>query len=254
MNNVVWLSLDPEIPAAPYVYWDTTLISSLLTGCQHHLSVGNLKEALVIIPGAYQGKYINNINDELSKLERCKVIITSDEENNFPIDELSHPNMEVYATYLTDKYKRDIKWLPIGPARLPKIEYQPKKRDWFYAGQVNHESRYQLVEVLKTLDSGSLLVTGGFAQGMDHDEYYDWMSGAKAVPAPRGNISPDSFRFYEALELGAVPIPENKEWWGKLFPDMPMEVCEDWSELPRIMNKPITDQAYRNQCVAWWQR
>ena len=39
------------------------------------------------------------------------------------------------------------------------------------------------------------------------------MSKAKAIPAPRGAVSPDSFRFYEALELGAVPITEDEKFW-----------------------------------------
>ena len=44
-----------------------------------------------------------------------------------------------------------------------------------------------------------------------------YMSRAKAVPAPKGNISYDSFRLYEALEVGAVPVAQNVEFWDKLF-------------------------------------
>lgn len=255
--QVVWLSVDPDIPA--WGYWDQTLLAELLKECPVIPTIsGRLlfyeKEAIVIIPGAYMGKHIDRINEELAHLDKCKVIITSDEENNFPIDELRHNNMEIYANYTTGKYSSDITWLPIGAARMPKVEYRPKTLDWFFAGQVNHESRRKLIDVLKPLHNGDLVATDGFAQGLEHEEYYQRMSTAKAVPAPRGNISPDSFRFYEALEVGAVPIPENEEFWHKLFPDFPMDICNDWTELPRLMNKPVVDQNYRNQCVAWWQR
>lgn len=255
MTNLVWLSMNPDTPASGY--WDQCLLFSLLKDSYVTYDIGRvpgIDEAVVVIPGAYQGKYIDGINGELAKLKRCKVIITSDEENNFPIDELSHPNMEVYANYMTDKYEREVKWLPIGPARLPQVEYEPKTIDWFFAGQVNHDSRRKLIEVLEPLHNGDLLATDGFAQGVTHAEYYQRMAKAKAVPAPRGNISPDSFRFYEALELGAIPIPENKEWWTKLFPDLPMEVANTWDDAPRLINKAVTDQEYRNKCVAWWQR
>jgi len=255
MKHVIWLAFG-DTPNGPGVYWDTTLLDSLLSKrCTYH--EGNqipegITDAIVIIPGAYQGKYIAEINKELSKLRRCKVIITSDEQNNFPIDELRHDNMQIFATYLTDKYTSDIHWLPIGPARMPDVEYEPKTLDWFYAGQVNHESRRQLVEYLKLIQStttNDLITTDGFAQGLEQSEYYKRMSKAKVVPAPRGNISPDSFRFYEALELGAVPVPENKAFWDKLFHDHPFKPVDKWQDMPLSLSR-----AYRNTCVAWWQR
>ena len=33
------------------------------------------------------------------------------------------------------------------------------------------------------------------------------------VPCPRGNSSPDTFRLYEALEAGSIPIVERDEYW-----------------------------------------
>jgi len=252
MNNVVWLSVDIDIPADSY--WDQTLLKEFFKDCNHYYSTSRLKEAIVIIPGAYNGKHLKKINKELAKLDRCKVIITSDEENNFPIDALEHPDMKIYATYYTERYDSDITWLPIGPAKIVSIPYEPKTLNWFYAGQVNHDSRQNLLEVLEGMFDGELYPSGGFAQGLDQMEYYKKMATAKAVPAPRGNISPDSFRFYEALELGAVPMPENRHFWGQLFPDMPLEVIGGWEDLPHYINQIVTDQAYRNRVTAWWHR
>lgn len=250
--QVVWLSVDPEIPADEY--WDQSLFKELLKDCNHHYGIGDLKEAIVIIPGAYLGKDIDKINTELAKLDKCKVIITSDEENDFPIDELKHPNMKIYANYLTDKYQSDITWLPIGPAKIVEIPYEPKTISWLYAGQVNHDSRRKLVKILQGLTFGELYTSKGFAQGLEQGEYYKKMASARAVPAPRGNISPDSFRFYEALELGAVPIPEDREFWFKMFPDMPIEVAENWADVDYHINLINSDREYRNQCIAWWHR
>ena len=50
------------------------------------------------------------------------------------------------------------------------------------------------------------------------------MARAKTVPAPRGAVSPDSFRFYEALELGAVPITEDEKFWHSLFDDFAIPI------------------------------
>lgn len=253
MNDVVWLSVDPEIP--PDSYWDQTLIKELLKGSKHHYDMGELKEAIVIIPGAYQGKHIDKINTELAKLDKCKVIVTSDEENNFPIDELSHENMKVYASYCNPKYTSEITWLPIGPAKIIEGEYKAKDLSWFFAGQVNHDSRRRLVDVLERLTGGQLIKSGGFAQGIDQDEYLSVMDRAKAVPAPRGNRSPDSFRLYEALEHGAVPIAEDKAYWPNIFgfEASPLPVLDKWEDISHEINK-ADDVAYRNKLVAWWHR
>ena len=252
MKDTVFLSVKESVPADSY--WDMTLLKELLSSTNFHYEIGNLKEAIVIIPGANQGDKINEINKELAKLERCKVIITSDEENQFPIDELKHTHMKIYANYLTDKYASDIKWLPIGPAQIPSLDYTEKEIDWFFAGQVTHDSRRKLAKVLSGLTNGELLTTKGFAQGYSQDEYYKKMARAKTVPAPRGAVSPDSFRFYEALELGAVPITEDEKFWHSLFDDFSLPIIKDWVELPAQIEKVADDIQYRNQCVAWWTR
>lgn len=255
MNDVVWLSIVQKIPVGPGIYWDTALLEELLKDCNFHNEIGELKEAIVVIPGAYAGRHITRINKELKKLDKCKVIITSDEDSKFPIDKLSHPNMELFANYYHKKYKSKITWLPIGPAKIPRYPYTDKDLNWFFAGQVReHPSREKLVKRLKKIRMGKLIESKGFAQGIPQDEYYQFMARAKAVPAPAGNVSPDSFRFYEALELGAVPISENPKYWSHLFNDMPIPTLTSWKELEKEILYIADNLGHRNNCVAWWQR
>lgn len=249
--NVIWLSLNPELK--PRGMWDQTLLEFIFKDWNHWEGKipHALDEAVVVIPGAYQQHLVKEINEELSKLPKCKVIITSDEENLFPIDELSHPNMKIYATYPNDKYTSDIHWLPIGPARINENEIPNKDLTWAYAGQVNHDSRKKLVEALKELETkGVLIETGGFSQGLPRDEYYELLKRAEAAPAPRGVVSTDSFRLYEAMEAGALPITEDKPFWDKLFKDYPFPVLENWKDIDKV--EIGTYQS--NEAQAWWQR
>lgn len=248
LMNVVWLSLNPELK--PRGMWDQTLLEFIFKEAEHYTEITDMGTAIVVIPGAYQQHLVKEINDELSKLAECKVIITSDEENLFPIDELSHPNMKVYATYPNDKYTSDIHWLPIGPARLNPNKVPTKDLEWVYAGQVNHDSRSKLVDVLRVTTGGELIETGGFSQGLPRDEYYKLMSRAKIAPAPKGVVSTDSFRLYEAMEVGAIPVTEDKLFWDKLFGDYPFLVVEDWNHLVNTEYSIHT----ANQIQAWWQR
>jgi hypothetical protein len=248
--NVIWLSLNPELK--PRGMWDQTLLEFIFKYAEHHTEIHeDLESAIVIIPGAYQQHLVNEINAELAKLKSCKVIITSDEENLFPIDDLSHPDMKIYATYPNDKYTSNIHWLPIGPARINANSIPTKDLIWAYAGQVNHESRRQLVEALKTLNTkGELIETGGFSQGLPRDEYYELMNRTVLAPAPRGVVSTDSFRLYEAMEAGAIPVTEDRPFWDKLFEEYPFPVVESWQDIAQVELS-----TYRaNQIQAWWQR
>lgn len=256
--NVVWLSVTEGVN--PRGYWDQSLLEFMFKGDDmvHHEKIRpDMKHAIVVIPGAYQEGNVDKVNTELAKLDSCKVIITSDEENKFPIDDLEHPNMRIYATYPNKKYTSQITWLPIGPARINENLIADKPLDWAYLGQVNHESRRKLVEILEDMgDNRMLLETSGFSQGFPRDEYYDWMSRAKVAPAPRGNISPDSFRLYEAMEVGAVPITEDREFWNYLFGDHRFAVIDsDWEEIKSITQHILDYYPFDNNRVqAWWMR
>lgn len=253
MNNVIWLSLRPETPARGY--WDEHFLEIAFKGYNHFEEITDQKEAIVIIPGAYQGGLVNEINQELSKLNKCAVIITSDEENNFPIEKLKHRNIRLFSTYPTFRMQ-NVTWLPIGyPPHGEAIhDCFDKNIDWYFAGQVNHESRKMMVENVKKIPNGELHISGGFAQGLSHDEYYRIMERSKIVLCPRGNISPDSFRLYEALEAGCIPIVEDILFFNRLFNKPPFPIVNtsnQWSEA--IYNVLNNYEVYQKQVPKWWK-
>lgn len=258
MNNVVWLSLRPETPARGY--WDQYFFEIAFKGYNHSEQITNQKEAIVIIPGAYQAGLINEINQELSKLSKCAVIITSDEENNFPIEKLKHKNIRILTTYPTFKME-NITWLPIGYPPQAKLikKNNTKTIDWSFAGQVNHESRELMVENVKDIPNGELHISSGFAQGLGHKEYYELMEKSKIVLCPRGNISFDSFRLYEALEAGCIPIAEDIYFFNRMFNYPPFPLINingqlgeaKWGEaISIILNNYET---YKKEVNKWWK-
>lgn len=251
-TNVIWLSED--------TYWDQTLLREWLKDCSDHTpeAFDSLEGAIVVIPGEYLGAKIDEINANLAKFKWCLVIITSDEHNVFPVDQLSHPNMKVYSTYPTTKFKNVDAWLPIGPARLAQLTITGKPLNWFFSGQINHVAREEYAKVLRARnaesDDGLLVETKGFAQGLAPAAYHGHLACAKVVPAPAGNISPDSFRLYEALEAGAVPVPQNPEFWNMLFPQgYPFPVIQEYEQLQGYMDDAIVQYpVLNNKVMAWW--
>lgn len=252
--KVEWLSLKDTVPAKGM--WDQAFIGDLLDNVQ------NNQRQIVVIPGAYQFDIVPEINKHIAQYDKVLVIVTSDEENKFPTGELDHPDMLIYATYPGPNYKNVSQWLPIGYTpecrKILSKELPPNKvLSWYFAGQVTHPSRERLSNVLQTIQyPGEIQPTDGFAKGIDQTTYYYMLRKTRIAPAPGGPCSPDSFRLYEALEAGCIPVPENPGFFNQLFAGEPLyfNALSNWSELPDLMTK-YNDHFYEvsNNIFAWWQ-
>jgi hypothetical protein len=270
MVPVVWF--DSHITC-----WDQAMIDAVLTGrmwstgyeFRHQVGFDGLDSdgAIVVIPARYHADDVDHINEQLGRLRWALVILTSDEERLFPVDQLKHDNMRVWVQ--TPKPGDDAcsDWvLPVGwPPHVPEMlrgEPLPERIDWFFAGQVNNDRRQQCVNVLRTLDGGALVETPGFTQGLEPAEYVKRMASAKIVPCPSGPQTVDTFRVWEALEAGCIPVVDGATphgdalWYWRLMADeLPMlPVLRDWSELPGLVRGLLRNwPALVNSYAAAWQ-
>jgi len=246
-----YLSVKDSVPSKGY--WDQYLIDQLFNDFIEVSKLDDIDEALVIIAGAYQFDVVGKINKELSKLEKCVVIITSDEENKFPVEQIKHPNCSIYMNYPNGKAKG----FPIGMTpHTDYLKWVEKDLDLFFSGQVNHADRRQMINSIADLEVNRYVnQSEGFSQGLEKTEYMSYMSRAKVVPAPKGNISYDSFRLYEALEAGAVPIPQNTDFWNGLFGYVPFPVITNHEQWKGYIQDALNAFPYLNiECLAWWLR
>lgn len=248
MLKINYLSTKEGTPASGY--WDMAFLEDLLA------DLPDSRVQVFVIPAAYQADMIPAINAELNKHDHVLVFITSDEEHKFPTEQLRHPSMYVFEQY---KGTFPLGYTPQTRTNLKREGYQQKTIPWFYSGQINHIRRRQLQDVLVRFDYDRqwFYPTDGFAKGMNAEDYFFHMSRAKVVPAPPGNVTQDSFRLYEALEAGAVPIADRFSaqgeggYWEKMFPDAPFPVLSSYMELPGLIEQ-CQDQELRNRVYAWW--
>lgn len=264
MIPVVWLVNHPEA-------WDQGMVDWALSGrlwpsgyeYAHQVGFDGLDApgAIVVVPAANQAPRAGWINRQINDLDWVLVILTSDEERRFPIDALSHPNMAVWVQYPRQDDRAD-GFLPVGwPGHFPPLlgAHEPDRPNlWAFAGQVNHARRQELVSVLRDAEGGVLVESPGFTQGLVHREYAELLSSAESVPCPSGPQSVDSFRVWESLEAGAVPVvdsqrPDRGGWlvdsswlWGLVLAGrVPFPVVDDWADFPR-------DVPSRSRVSAWW--
>lgn len=133
---------------------------------------------------------------------------------------------------------------------------------WYFAGQVTHERRHQCVEALVGSPGGELLETDGFTLGEHRSVYLRKLATARLAPCPSGPTSPDTFRIWEALEAGCIPVadgatPEGPypEFWEYVAPDAPFPVVAEWSEWPAVREAALADwPRLATRCSAWWQQ
>lgn len=237
-------------------FWDQTLLKDILS----ELVGRETDRHIIVVPGA--NKSVDEVNAYISKLPQVLVIITSDEGNLFPTEQLVHPDMKVYVEYpQMPNHDHVDRFFPIG--YTPKTRELVKQRgvtakddpiSWFFAGQVNHDSRKRLAEKLRGLKGGKLIESEGFSQGLEYPEYVALTSRARVVPCPGGPLSPDSFRLYEALEAGAIPIADNPKWWQMMYGKVPFPTVDNWDDIEKHINHYKDRFDIANQSMAWWMR
>lgn len=229
--------------------------------------------AIVIIPARHHKDKIKEINDDIAKLKWVLIILCGDEEADFPCEELNHPNMKIWVqTPHIGKHKNADRFLVNGWAINTREHLKEsngiKPLDWFFAGQVTHSRRKECVKQLKEMEAsndpllGSLIESPRFTEGLEPEEYCRQMAMAKVAPCPSGAVIPDTFRLYEALEAGVLPIAdgrtpklEMKNYWRFLFgEDVPFPVLDDWKDLIGTIHYFVdVFPLAQNKVFAWWQ-
>ena len=267
MTAVVWLSRHGIARG----YWDQTLLEAAFDGdlWPHGLTFTHTTidkadgGAVVVIPGRFHADDADWINEQLHPLTWALVIVTSDEESLFPQGAINHPNHIVWTMTPRPGHKgRSIGegWQTGTRQHLSGSECPPKPLRWAFAGQVTHERRRACVEALEGTP-GELHATESFAAGLDLDEYLNLLTRARFAPCPGGPATPDTFRAFEALEAGAVPILDDLPaaagyptgYWSTLFGDHPLPTITDWSTAPEVLERLDAEwPACANDAQAWW--
>jgi hypothetical protein len=222
------------------------------------------KGAVVVVHGGnlqLNGKGAENaaqINTAISSLEWCILIVIGDEGTEFPTNLLEHQNMRLWIQTplpTTKAHRFLIEGYPAGTTNWQAI----RDLDWFFAGQLTHERRIACYRALEPMSNGILRGTNGFGQGYQHEEYINLMNRAKIVPCPSGPASPDTFRIWEALECGAVPIldarslkPETIGFWDTVLGKSPLPMIEDWKKLPDMMTAILADYDRIQRFTQYW--
>jgi hypothetical protein len=226
-------------------------------------SIPNEERCFVVIPGQGNAGKEKLISKNLQKSKRVVLFITGDESARFNVDEIVHPNISIWIQYPHKKHEKYNKFFVGVPQHLKKNlpNYPIKQYDIYFGGQITHQRRQQLAEVMPTLPNALYKPTEGFAQGEQPKDYYRTLSKARVAPAPAGAQVIDTFRFFEAIEMLALPIGDRVDSNGEMidyfnyvYPaGIPIEKVKNWNQLQEMLPNLINNYPNNmHQVVCWW--
>lgn len=256
--------------------WEEDWILELLSGFNvETIDDGNYekfsKNSIIIVSA------MHNFSDSHLYLEKLHqkndpfgVILLSDEKYKASTESYK------YAKFVLRNYwhKRFLKYnnlivFPLGYksgfwknrySSIKEISY--REYTWSFVGQVKDKpTRESMISAMKQIPSYFLHETFAWEdpQSLSVDEYKGILLKSTFVPCPRGWWNLDSFRVYEALECGCIPIVEKSpiDYFSHLFRHHPLIAIDSWHQAPDLINKflsnPILLEQRRQKIYDWWK-
>mgnify|MGYP003119740583 FL=1 len=183
----------------------------------------------------YQGQDMPTYNDN-----KHNVVFCTSKEIHIPPKEFARDDVLIIFQhyFMLDRWGYPVHNplsypLPLGTFKDPdpSLEIKPlpeREYDFCFMGQIPHTGtrdafKRGLDRVMN--ESGDkykyfVKITNGFNKGLDRDEYFDVLNNSKLCLCPQGAHSPETFRLFEALSVGAIPIVDKlpKLWYYERCP------------------------------------
>jgi hypothetical protein len=191
-------------------------------------------------------------------------------------DEWYSGGYEIYSRFdfvLRNYYSKlfvnpGIKVVPLGPANdlmdAPAARSAAdRKLIWSFAGGKT-AARIQMFNQLKKIEPHRCLLYDGRRREkppLDRDSFLTLLSETYVSPCPMGNVVLETFRLYESLEMGCIPIAERRRWmpyFDRLMPGHPIPTFLSWRNAGRFVQMLSKNQFQLGQCqrtiAEWWQQ
>jgi len=280
---VVWFSNHDNIDARGP--WDTHILEALFSGTlwRHdlefeHVAVGDGigGPAIVVVPARHHTspEDIAALNGQLARYDGVLLILCGDEEGQFPWKEIKHDNIRFWVQMPDPKHYADMAdfgfffgngWGAATPELIDEHWPEADHKDilWSFAGQITNTRRKQAANGLRKARArvaGRFRPTSGFAQGLPAEMYAQELAHTWIVPCPSGPKSVDTFRVYEALEAGCIPLvdtatPDGEtDYWSFVYGNVPMPKIINWEDVGGVIEASLADRhLLAAKCSAWWQ-
>jgi hypothetical protein len=265
-----------QVPRAQF--WEEDWLRDILQGVE-----------LISIEDGHYEKFIDNsiiVVSSLNNTEGCieyfeemhnkgytfGIINISDER------ELGPYNFYPYAAFVFRNYWRkcfdsqqNVKTFPLGygegfweGGKKEPEKACNRKYVWSFFGMIRDRStRKSMIDNMKKIPNYFFLETSSWGRldpkSLTVPECRELMLKTIFIPCPGGWVNMDTFRLYESLECGCIPIVENfpQDYFRNFFPDHPFITIDSWKKASDVIKAYMADpealEKKRLECYIWWQ-
>ena len=167
----------------------------------------------------------------------------------------------VWRTFCSNKYfnNEKIKCIPLGyKSGVTNKSDQRRKYKWAFIGTPHKSSRHDLLYQFSHIKEFYLHKTEKFnLKTISVEEMSTILSSTEFIPCPNGFVHPETYRLYEALECGCIPVVENAyKYYDRLFPENPFIKVDKWKDALSIIHNWNNEQIKnkREECCTWWNK
>jgi len=263
--NLIWTAPDWEID------WIKELFKKVEFNLIFDTQFKTITNNSVLIINNINEKVIENyISKFLKKNYHIGVIQFGDEHYNRPMNYYKKVSF-VLRNYYHDKFSQynNVYHFPLGYKKgfcndnqLQLQSANKRKYLWNFIGLViGRKTRPEMISQAIKLPYGFVYTTNKWGEAdqksMPTDEYREVLTNSTFTLAPFGWSTPDTYRLYEALEVGSIPIVEySNGYFNKLLGTKnPIPFVNQWSDLPNLINSMHgKENKLQKKCIYWWKK
>jgi GR25 family glycosyltransferase involved in LPS biosynthesis len=197
----------------------------------------------------------------------------SDEFARNDVSMYSHPAVKhVFRNYWRPDLPTDkVTFLPLGytkgrgSTQQHTQSFSQRELIWSFVGSEDRPGRSESLRELTILQPNAKITKPRWDTPaiLDGQQYSEVMRKTKFVPCMKGSTALESFRMYEALEHGAIPVyvpaesHQCADEYKQIFGNHPLLAVPSWAEaanfLKLLSEKPEVMENHRQTCEKWWK-
>ena len=195
------------------------------------------------------------------KLTCSKIFLLhlGDESGEYDLSTVYENCNHIWRTFCSNKYfeNNKVKCIPIGyKSGVSNKQKNNRKYKWAFTGTPHKSSRHDLLFQFSGIEPFFCHKTKKFDQKtISADDMSEVLSSTEFIPCPNGFFHPETYRVYEALECGCIPIVEKAyKYYDRLLPNNPFLKVDMWAEAKPIIKSWGNDQIKqkRDESKIWW--
>lgn len=251
--------------------WETDWLRELLGGVIGDEVVDNtwnrIVDPMIVVDNRLVPEKTSYYRDAF--MRGCRVVLVHLSDEAFKDDLGAYRYCDaVIRNYYTERLAdvASIRHIPLGfkagfaRPSSPDNPVSARRHVWSFAGDANKHGRADMLLNMDRVEGGRVHATSGFgaADALPTAEYRALIDDTAFAPCPGGWSNLDTFRVYEALEAGAIPIVERRpgfDYFTRLLGTHPIPAVEDWREAAAFVTAhrdPAVAEPLRRKCRAWW--